>query len=147
MCTSTHDKSSKFLNFGNENQFQYQIFLTPVPRLFSGTKFCRYRFRDFFPVPNFSDTGSETFFQYQIFLILVLGLLSCTNLFGYHPKIKKILVPGIPGTGTSHSGSEPLDSSLQSPSPLLLVEVPNVNKSLSIQYFINQYLSKFSCQY
>ena len=27
---------------------------------FSGTKFFRYRFRDFFPVPIFSDTGSST---------------------------------------------------------------------------------------
>merc|ERR1712208_183023 len=26
----------------------------------SGTKFFRYRFRDFFPVPIFSDTGSDT---------------------------------------------------------------------------------------
>ena len=26
----------------------------PIPVLFSGTKFFRYRFRDFFPVPNFS---------------------------------------------------------------------------------------------
>ena len=37
-----------------------RIFLIPVPRLFSHTKFYRYRFRDFFPVPNFSDTGSDT---------------------------------------------------------------------------------------
>ena len=32
--------------------FRYQIFLIPIPVLFS--------------VPNFSDTGSETFFRYQI---------------------------------------------------------------------------------
>ena len=43
--TGTHYKSSKFLNFGNKNQFRYQIFPIPVPRLFSGTKFFRYRFR------------------------------------------------------------------------------------------------------
>ena len=51
--------------------FRYQIFSIPVLRLFSGTKFFRYRFRDFFPVPNFSDTGSETFFRYQFFSIPV----------------------------------------------------------------------------
>ena len=33
-----------FLNFGNENQIRYQISPIPVPRLFSGTKFFRYRF-------------------------------------------------------------------------------------------------------
>ena len=63
---------------------------------FSGTKFFRYRFRDFFlvpnfshtdsetffPVPNFSDAGSESFFRYQIFPI--------------PPKKWKILEPGIP---------------------------------------------------
>ena len=32
--TSTHYKSPKFLNFGNENQFRYQIFPIPVARLF-----------------------------------------------------------------------------------------------------------------
>merc|ERR1712105_206797 len=51
--------------------FRYQIFSIPVLRLFSGTKFFRYRFRDFFPVPNFYDTGSETFFRYQFFSIPV----------------------------------------------------------------------------
>ena len=40
--------------------FTYQIFPISVPRLFSGTKIFRYWFRDFFPVPNFSDTGSDT---------------------------------------------------------------------------------------
>ena len=63
--TGTHYKSLKFLNFGNETQFRYQIFPIPVPRLFSGTKFRRYRFRDFLSVPNLTDTGSETFFRYQ----------------------------------------------------------------------------------
>merc|ERR1719397_2180152 len=58
--TGSHYKSLKFLNFGNETQFRYQIFPIPVPRLFSGTKFDRYRFRDFFPVPICSDTGSDT---------------------------------------------------------------------------------------
>ena len=65
--TGTHYKSSKFLNFGDETQFRYQIFPIPVPRLFFGTNLFRYR----------SDT---------------------TN------KNRKIPVPGIPGTGTSHSG-------------------------------------------
>ena len=37
--TSTNYKSSKFLNFGGENQFQYQIFPISVPRFFSGTNF------------------------------------------------------------------------------------------------------------
>ena len=60
-------------------------------RLFSGTKFFRYRFRDFFPGPNFSDTGSETFFRYQFFPI--------------PPKNEIFPVPGIPATGMSHSGS------------------------------------------
>ena len=40
--------------------FRYQIFSIPVLRLFSGTKFFRYRFRDFFLVPIFFDTGSDT---------------------------------------------------------------------------------------
>ena len=40
--------------------FRYQIFSIPIPVLFSGTKFFRYRNRYFFPVPNFSDTGSDT---------------------------------------------------------------------------------------
>ena len=38
--------------------FSVPNFPIPVPRLFSDTKFYRYRFRDFFPVPFFSDTGS-----------------------------------------------------------------------------------------
>ena len=58
--TGTHYKSSKFLNFGNENQFRYQIFPIPVPRLFPGTKFFRYRFRAFFPVPICSVCLSDT---------------------------------------------------------------------------------------
>ena len=43
--TSTHYKSPKFLNFGNENQFRYQIFPIPVARLFH--------------VPNLSDTTKK----------------------------------------------------------------------------------------
>ena len=84
--TGTHYKSLKFLNFGNETQFRYQIFPIPVPRLFSGTKFCRYRFRDFLSVPNLTDTGSETFFRYQFVPIPV----------PIPPKKLKI-----PGTGNS----------------------------------------------
>ena len=56
--------------------------LFPVPSIFDtdtgtffSTNFFRYRFRDFFPVPIFSDTGSD--------------------------NTKKMT--GIPGTGTSHS--------------------------------------------
>ena len=78
-----------------------------VTKISSGTKFFRYRFRYFFPVPNFSDTGSDTFFRYQIFPIPVPRLFSGTNFFRYrfryHQKNEKFPVPGIPGTGTSHS--------------------------------------------
>ena len=62
----------KMLN-DTDTFFRYQIFPIPIPalysvpnfsdtgpRLFSGTKFCRYRFRDFFPVPICNDNGSET---------------------------------------------------------------------------------------
>ena len=59
------------LRFQFQDFFRYQIFPIPVPRLFSGTKFFRYRFRYFFTVPNFSDTGTETFFRYQFFPIPV----------------------------------------------------------------------------
>merc|ERR1712037_936459 len=98
--TDTHHKSYKFLNFGDVNKgFSSETF--------SGTKFFRYRFRDFFPVPNFSDTGSETFFRYQFFPIPVPRLFSVTNFFRYrfryHKKNEQFPVPGIPGTGTSHS--------------------------------------------
>ena len=84
--TGTHYKSLKFLNFGNETQFRYQFFPILVPRLFSGTKFCRYRFREFLSVPNLTDTGSETFFRYQFVPIPV----------PIPPKKLKI-----PGTGNS----------------------------------------------
>ena len=53
------------------------------------------------------DTGSDTFFRYQIFPIPVPILFSGTNFFRYrfryHQKNQKFPVPGIPGTGTSHS--------------------------------------------
>ena len=65
----------------------------------------------FFPVPNISDTGSETFFRYQFFPIPVPRLFSGTNFFRYrfryHQKNEKFPVPGIPGTGTSHSALDP----------------------------------------
>ena len=71
--------------------FRYHIFPIPIPVLFTGTNFFRYR--NFFPGPNFSDTDTKTF--------------SGTNFFRYryryHQKNEKIPVPGIPGTGTSHS--------------------------------------------
>ena len=74
--------------------FQYQSFSDTDPGTFLGTKSFRYWFQDFFPIPNFSDTGSEIFFFVnQFFLIPVL----------IPPKIEKIQVLGIPGTGTSHS--------------------------------------------
>ena len=56
----THYKSSKFLNFGDKNQFQYRIFSIPGPWLFSGTKFFWYQFQDFFLVPIFPETVSDT---------------------------------------------------------------------------------------
>jgi len=75
----------------------------------SGTKFFRYRFCNFFPVLNSSDTGSKTFFRYQIFPIPVPRLFSGTNFFWYrfrhHQKYEKFPIPGIPGTGTSNSAS------------------------------------------
>ena len=50
----------KYFRYRYRYFLRYQIFPIPVPRLFSDTKFDRYRFRDFSPVPNFSDTGSDT---------------------------------------------------------------------------------------
>ena len=66
-----------------------------VPKMFNdtdtgtffGTKFFRYRFRDFFPTPNFTDTGSETFFGTKFFRYR----------FRYH--LKKLKIPGT-GSGT-----------------------------------------------
>ena len=59
--------------FSGTKYFRYR-YLFPVPNIFdtdtgtfSGTKFSRYRFRDFFPIPNFTDTGSETFFGTKFF--------------------------------------------------------------------------------
>ena len=112
--SGTHYKPSKFLNFGEENQFwnqiftniffRYQIFSIPIPVLFSGTKFFRYRFRDFF--------------RYQIFPIPVPRLFSGTNFFRYrfryHQKNEKFPVPGIPGTGTSHSAARPPKATAES---------------------------------
>ena len=77
----------KILN-DTDTFFQYQIFSIPIPVLFS--------------VPNFSDTGSETFFGHQILPIPVPRLFPGTKFFRYHQKNKKILVLGIPRTGTSH---------------------------------------------
>ena len=89
------------------NFFSVQNIFDSSSKTFSGTKFFRYRFRDFFPVPNFSDTGSDTFLRYQIFPIPVPRLFSGTNFFRYrfryHQKNEKFPIPGIPGTGTSNS--------------------------------------------
>ena len=46
-----------FSDTGSESFFRYQIFLIPVSRLFLGTKFFQYQFRDFFryqfvPIPQ-----------------------------------------------------------------------------------------------
>ena len=98
--SGTHYKPSKFLNFGEENQFWnqiftniffwYQIFSIPIPVLFPGAKFFRYRFRDFFryqifpipvprlfPVPNFSDTGTDTTKKNEKFPVPVRHTLLC----------------------------------------------------------------------
>ena len=114
--TGTHSKYSKFLNFGDKNQFQYQIFPIPVPRLFSCTNFFRYRLQDFFPVPNFSHTSSETFSRYKFVPIQVP--ISQT---------KKIPVPGIHGTGTSYSAEDH-----HNPKPYR--GLPGVNGSQCPQY-------------
>merc|ERR550519_2408537 len=52
--------------------FRYQIFLIPIPVLFS--------------VPNFSDTGSETFFRYEILTMPVPRLFSGTD--SHHKSYK-----------------------------------------------------------
>ena len=56
-------KVPKMLNdtdtFPSRKYFRYRY------QYFFGTKF--FRFRDFFPIPNFNDTGSLTFFWYQNF--------------------------------------------------------------------------------
>ena len=62
------------------NLQNFQILRTKIS---SGTKFFQYRFRDFFPVPNFSETDSETFFRYQIFSIPIPRLFSVPNFFRY----------------------------------------------------------------
>ena len=60
------------------NLQNFQILRTKIS---SGTKFFQYRFRDFFPVPNFSETDSETFFRYQIFSIPIPGLFFQYQIF------------------------------------------------------------------
>ena len=57
--TGTYTVLVPIINFKNS--------LILATKISSGTKFFRYRFRDFFPVPSFPDTSSETFFRYQIF--------------------------------------------------------------------------------
>ena len=63
---------TKYFRYRYRYFFRYQIFPIPVPRLFSGTKFYRYRFRYFFPVPNFYDTGSDTTRKNEKFPVPVL---------------------------------------------------------------------------
>ena len=113
-----------FTDTGSETFFRHQIFpiLVPIPpeKMKNSWYQFRYPLEIFWipkfwqqksaPVPNFSDTGSETFFRYQIFPIPVPRLFSGTNIFRYryryHQKNYKFPVPGIPGTGTSHSAIE-----------------------------------------
>jgi len=69
-CYAEYDGTQNFKRYQYRYFFfRYQIFSITVLVLFSGTKFYRYQFRDFFPVPIFTDTGYETFFRYQFFLI------------------------------------------------------------------------------
>ena len=84
-CDGTYTVPVPIINLQNS-----QIWATKIS---SGIKFFRYRFRDFFPVPNFSDTGSETFYRYQIWPIPVPRLFSGTNLFRYYQKNEKFPVP------------------------------------------------------
>ena len=105
-----------FTDTSSKTFLQYQIF--PIPhekRKISGTDtytvpvpIINLQNSKKIPVPNSSDTGSETFFRYQIFPIPVPILFSGTKFFRcrfrYHHKNEKFPVPGIPGTGTSHSG-------------------------------------------
>ena len=48
----------------------------------SGTKFVRYRNRDFFPVPNFSDTGTDTTKKNEKFPVPVRHTLPPSPLHG-----------------------------------------------------------------
>ena len=84
--------------------------MTNFPKLFSGTNLFRYRFQDFFPVPNFSDTSftdtgthykfskflNKNQFWYQIFRIPAPRLFPVPNLFRYrfryHQEKGKFLV-------------------------------------------------------
>ena len=67
-----------------DTYFRYKIFPILIPVLFFGTKFFRYRFRDFFfPISTFTDTGSETFSGTKLF---------CYR-FWYHQKSEKFPVP------------------------------------------------------
>ena len=58
--------------------------------------FERYRYRDFFPVPNIFDTDTGTFFGTKFFRYR----------FQHHPGNGNFPGTGIPGTGTSHSGEQ-----------------------------------------
>ena len=50
---------SIFSDISSQTFFRYQIFPIPVPSFFTGTKFVRYRLRDFFPVPICSYTTQK----------------------------------------------------------------------------------------
>ena len=99
----------------------HEKFLVPVPvliinlqnsktlatKIFSCTKFFRYRFRNFFGVPNFSDTGSGTFsgtkyFRYRFRDFFPVPIFSDAG-SDTTQKNEKFPVPGIHGSGTSHS--------------------------------------------
>ena len=54
---------------------------------------------------RFSDTGSETFSGTTFSQYRFRDFFSGSNLFQYLKKNEKFPVPGIPGTGTSHSCS------------------------------------------
>ena len=91
-----------------------------VPVLFSGTNFLWYRYRYFFPGPNFFGTGTGTFFRDQFFTVPVPVLFSGTNFFRYRYRYlqngAKFPGPGIPGTGMSQSGANHPHRQPRSPS-------------------------------
>ena len=72
-CLKVHEDMKIYNNreFPGILRYRDQFFPIPVPILFSGTNFFRYRDRYFFPGPNFSGTGTGTFFRDQIFPVPV----------------------------------------------------------------------------
>ena len=117
-------KVPKILNdtFPGTKYLRYQYFFS--------IKFFRYRFRDFFLIPNFTHTGFGTFFLYQFFLILVPRLfqypicqISFPRLFFRYqffpipPKTWKMLVGRLAGSGPLSLASLAAGTGVTSPTP------------------------------